>query len=282
VKAALIGLSVLCCAAARAADAGVPTPPAVPKRPLWELGLGVAGLRANDYRGSDETSAYLLPLPYVVYRGKWLRADRDGARAVLFDTEHAEMDVSLYGGVPARSRSNAARKGMPDLPPTVEVGPNLKISLLGSRDRRAQLELRLPLRTAITVQRSAHTIGTTFTPHLNLDLRDVAGGWNVSLLTGPVIASQRYHAHFYGVDAAYATPQRPAYRAPGGYGGWQALASTSRRIGPAWVGAFVRYDNLRGAVFNASPLVRSDHALMIGAGVSWVLATSSELVASDD
>ena len=59
-------------------DAGLN--PGVP-RPLWELGVGVAGLRLPDYRGSDQSRGYVLPLPYIVYRGTWLKADRDGARA---------------------------------------------------------------------------------------------------------------------------------------------------------------------------------------------------------
>jgi len=47
-----------------------------------------------------------------------------------------------------------------------------------------------------------------------------------------------------------------------------------------WVGAFVRYDNLRGAAFQDSPLVRRTSGVTAGFGVSWVLDTSSELVVS--
>ena len=102
------------------------------------------------------------------------------------------------------------------------------------------------------------------------------------MLGGPLFADRRYHQHFYGVDAAYATAQRPAYDARGGYAGWQALTAVSRRIGSVWVGAFVRYDSLRGAVFADSPLVRRDHELTAGIGVSWVFATSGRLVSVDD
>ena len=59
---------------------------AAPAGPLWELGIGAAAVRLPDYRGSDQAHSYLLPLPYVVYRGKILRADRDGARALLLET----------------------------------------------------------------------------------------------------------------------------------------------------------------------------------------------------
>ena len=50
--------------------------------PLWELGLGVAGLWFPDYRGADETRGYVLPVPYVVYRGEFFKADRNGIRGM--------------------------------------------------------------------------------------------------------------------------------------------------------------------------------------------------------
>ncbi|MEO7707037.1 MAG: MipA/OmpV family protein [Caldimonas sp.] len=249
--------------------------------PLWELGLGAAVLNLPDYRGSDESRTYLLPLPYIVYRGDWLRADRDGARALLVKTERFKVDVSVAAAVPTRSRDNAARSGMPNLPGAFEIGPNVNFELFETPGRGARLDLRLPLRAAIGVQRSPDVLGVTFSPNLNLDLRGL-GGWNVGLLGGPLFADRRYHQHYYGVDAAYATPQRPAYEARGGYAGWQALSAVSRRIGNLWVGGFVRYDSLRGAVFADSPLVRRDHRLTAGVGVSWVFATSSRRVTIDD
>ena len=251
-------------------------------RPLWELGVGVAGLRLPDYRGSDQSRAYVLPLPYIVYRGTWLKADRDGARALLFDSQRVKVDVSVAASTPTRSSDNAARAGMPNLPGTFELGPNLNLTLAASLQDRWKLDLRLPLRAAISAQRSPKFVGTTFSPNLNLDVGGVGGGWNLGLLTGPLFADRKYHEHFYGVDAAYATAARPAYRAGSGYAGWQALAATSRRVGNLWVGAFLRYDSLHGAAFQDSPLVRRNSALTFGLGVSWILATSSELVAGTD
>ena len=251
-------------------------------RPLWEWGIGVASLRLPDYRGSDQSSTLWLPLPYGVYRGKWLRADREGARAVLFDARSLEVDVSVAASPPTRSKDNAARAGMPDLKPALEFGPNANLTLVRSGDRKLKLDLRFPLRAAFSVQSSPRAIGVTFAPNLNLDLREVGGGWNIGLLAGPVFADRRYHDRIYGVAPEFATPQRNAYRAPGGYSGWQALGSVSRRFNSIWAGAFVRYDNLRGAAFVDSPLVRRDSALTLGIGVSWVLGTSSELVAAPE
>ena len=251
-------------------------------RPLWELGVGAAALRLPDYRGADQGRNYLLPLPYVVYRGTWFKADRDGARAILLDSARVKMDLSLAASAPARSEHNTARRGMRDLKGLAEIGPNLNLELARSMPGRWKLDLRLPLRAAFTLERSPRFVGTTFSPNLNLDLAGVAGGWNVGLLTGPVFGDSRYHRHFYGVDAADAIVGRPAYTARGGYGGWQALASTSRRFGNTWVGAFVRYDRLDGAAFDDSPLMRRKSALAFGLGVSWILATSSERVSGRD
>ena len=269
------------------AEPGVAALPAGPpagagSAPLWELGLGAATLRLPDYRGSDQSRTYLLPLPYVVYRGKFLRADREGARALLLESERLKVDVSVAASVPTRSRENDARNGMPNLAPGVEIGPNVNIELLQSSDRKLRLELRLPVRAAIAVQRSPTLIGTTFSPNLNLDFNGIGGGWHVGLLAGPLYADRQYHQYYYGVDDAYATPRRAGYRAPGGYAGWQALAATSRRVGRVWFGAFLRYDSLRGAVFEDSPLVRRNHGVMAGFGVSWVFAASDRLVPSGD
>ncbi len=260
-------------------DAGLS--PGTP-RPLWELGLGVAGLSLPDYRGSDRSRFYALPLPYIVYRGTWLKADRDGARALLFESQRVKVDVSVAGSTPARSSENNARQGMPDLKGTFEIGPNFNVMLAGSREKRWKLDLRLPVRGAVTIERSPKFVGSTFSPNLNLDLAGLGGGWNLGALTGPVFADRKFHAYYYGVDPSYAIAGRPTYVAHGGYAGWRAVAATSRRFGNAWVGAFVRYDNLNGAAFDDSPLVRRSSSFTFGFGVSWVLLTSSERVVASD
>ncbi len=263
-------------------DALQPKAPNTVMRPLWELGIGVGALRLPDYRGADQSRTLWFPVPYGVYRGKWLRADREGARAVLLDTQSVEVDLSVAALPPTRSRDNVARAGMPDLTAAVEFGPNVSLTLLGSDDRSAKLDLRLPLRAAFSVQSSPRAVGTTFAPNLSLDLTEVGGAWNVGLLTGPVFADRRYNDRIYGVNPAFATPQRSAYRAGGGFSGWQTLASVSRRFNGAWFGAFLRHDNLHGTAFADSPLLRRDSTVTFGFGVSWVLSTSSELVATAD
>lgn len=253
------------------------------RKPLWELGLGVAALSLPDYRGSASRSGYVLPLPYVVYRGEWLRADRDGARALLVDTNRFTVDISVSGSAPARTDTDGIRQGMPDLPATVEVGPNASLVLWHGVP--GKLELRAPLRSVIALQRSPRSLGAVFSPNLNLDLNRI-GGWNVGLATGLTWATQRNHQHYYGVSAAQAidtpTLKRPAYEARGGYSGWHALAAVSRRFDRMWVGAYARHDSLRGAAIEDSPLVQRRSGFSVGVGVSWVFAESGRLVSVDD
>ena len=293
----VVAFAALALAAASAGAQEVPVPgpvidgpvlkigdaaPAGTGEPLWELGLGAAAVRFADYRGSDHFNVHVLPLPFVAYRGRFLRADRDGARAILFAGRRAEVDVSLSASVPTRSKSGGARSGMPDLAGTFEIGPNLNVELWQSADRRLKLDLRLPVRQAVTIDTSPNTVGATFSPNINLDVRSFAGRWNVGLLAGPLFADRRHHEYFYGVAPEYARADRPAYRAPGGYAGWRATTAFSRRLGNAWLGGFVRYDDLGGARFAASPLVRREHSVTAGIGISWIFAVSSQRVVTGD
>ncbi len=257
-------------------------PDAVGTEPLWELGVGVAAFRFDDYRGSDHTNTYVLPLPFFAYRGPILRADRDGARAVLFEGRRFTVDVSLGASVPTKSKDDEARHGMPDLAGTFEIGPNLVAELWQSSNRKMKLELRMPVREAITLERSPRAIGLTFSPNLNLDISGLPGKGNLGLLAGPLFADRRYHEYFYSVSPEFATATRPAYDAPGGYAGWRATAAFSRRFGNTWMGAFVRYDDLHGAAFAPSPLVRKETTVTAGFGISWIFATSSQRVRTDD
>jgi outer membrane scaffolding protein for murein synthesis (MipA/OmpV family) len=265
-------LALLCALAAAPASAA--------ELPLWELGAGVAGLTLPDYRGSDEGRAWLLPLPYVIYRGKFLKADRHGIRGTLFDSDRLDLNLSVAASLPVNSAHNAARAGMPDLEPSLELGPSLEVVLWRAHEGRESLTLRLPVRAAFTLEASPQSIGWVAAPHLNLDLagRGALAGWNVGLLAGPIYGSRRQHEYFYSVAPQFATATRPAYDAPGGYAGLQFIAAVSRRFDGFWAGAFVRADTLSGAAFEASPLVRRSSYFAAGAGIAWVLGRSQQRV----
>ena len=247
---------------------------------LWEAGIGIVGLYFPHYRGSEQSRAYALPAPYFVYRGDFFKADRHGIRGVFMQTDWMSLNLSVGASLPVSSSDNRAREGMPDLKPSVELGPSAALTLWRSGERRAKLDLRLPLRGAITVQSHSRFIGAQFFPHLNLDIHEPAGlaGWNLGVLAGPVYTDRRYNRYFYEVPAAYATASRGAYSPGGGYAGAQLLVALSKRYPKFWVGGFVRADTLRGAAFEASPLVTSKSYLAAGFGVSWILGESSRQV----
>jgi hypothetical protein len=52
-------------------------------KPLWEVGIFNFVSSIPDYRGADESTIYAFPLPYLIYRGKHLRATREGVREKL-------------------------------------------------------------------------------------------------------------------------------------------------------------------------------------------------------
>jgi len=254
------------------------------EKPLWELGAGVTVLQFPAYRGSDENRLFVLPVPYVVYRGEFLKADREGIRGTFFDSDRVELNLSLSASPPVSSDKVKVREGMPDLEPTVEIGPSLDVRLWRSSDERLRLRTRLPLRAGFTVEGSPESTGWQFTPQLNLDWRDPAGmnGWTLGVVVGPVFGDRRQHRYFYGVEETQATAARPAYDARGGYAGTQALAALWKRFPSWWFGGFVRYDSLAGAVFEDSPLVKSRDYFAAGVAVTWVLGESARRVAADD
>jgi outer membrane scaffolding protein for murein synthesis (MipA/OmpV family) len=251
--------------------------------PLWELGMGIGALGFSDYRGAAGSQVYPVPVPYVVYRGRVLRADREGLHGLLFDEPRASLQLSLNATTPVDSDASAARAGMADLDPVIEAGPSLDLHLWRSADQRLLLDFRIPARAAFTVSADPRHIGWLLSPRINLDVRHPAGlqDWNLGLLAGPLFADRRYHDYFYSVAAAFATPGRPAHAAAGGYSGSQFLVSASRRFPRTWFGAFVRYDWLDGAAFDTSPLVLRRSAWSAGFGFAWIFARSARLVDAD-
>ena len=251
--------------------------------PLWEAGAGIAVLNFPDYRGSDERHTLVLPFPYLVYNGEFFKSDRESVRGQFYKDDRFDLHLSANGSIPVDSEDNSARRGMPNLDPTLEIGPNLTVTLL--RSETMHLNLRFPLRVVIATDlRHARDEGWVFQPQVNVDFYDIfpGPGWNLGFAAGPLYGSQRYHNYFYGVAPEFATPERPAYEAPGGYSGMQFVAALSKRYASWWVGGFVRADMLSGAVFENSPLVRQKDGIAAGLAVAWIFGSSQKLVESGD
>ena len=116
-----------CCAAlstlavAQSAASGAP--------PLWELGGVALGVSQSVYPGADQQVNRALALPYFIYRGDVLRADRETAGIRALKTENFELDVGFAGAFGAGSETIEARQGMRKLGTLVELGPRLKWDL---------------------------------------------------------------------------------------------------------------------------------------------------------
>jgi outer membrane protein len=276
----LIGLAVIALAAGVAARADDEAPANL--KPLWEFGLGAGVLAFNDYRGSNTSHAYPIPLPYFVYRGRILRSDESGLRGRLFNQDRVELSFSVNATTPVRNDS--VRRGMPDLRPTLEVGPALDLHLWRSPDHLLKLDVHVPVREAFTIEASPRAIGAFAAPNISLDVaqRRTSDGWKLGLLAGPLFALRSYDDYFYSVAPQYAGPGRPAFAARGGYAGTQALLALTRRYPAFWIGGYVRHDTLAGASFADSPLVKTRDYWTMGFGVSWMITQSTRLVASED
>lgn len=263
--------------------AGFPAAAAAQERPLWEFGLGLGALRAPDYRGAADHTTYVVPIPYLIYRGRRIQVDREGVRGDLFRSGRLRLDGSAAVGLPARSRRDGPRAGMPDLDPTGELGPSLEIFLHRDAAAHREWSLRLPLRAVVATDlRHAEGAGWVFAPSLHLAAKRLGAGWEGGLAFGPMYATEAYHDYYYEVAPAFATATRPAYDAKSGYSGSRVTLTLTRRFDAFWIGAFARYDTLSGAAFADSPLVQKKESFMIGVGVAWVFARSDTRVPAAD
>ncbi len=254
------------------------------EKPKWEVGVGVAGLSFPAYRGSENRRNFLMPTPYFVYHGDFLKSDRYGVRGELFDSDRVDLTLSLSVSPPTSSKDAPVRDGMPDLKPTIEFGPEMDFTLWRSASRASFVKVRVPIRTAFTIEGSPRNVGVIFAPDLNMDIGELPGlpGWNLGMVAGPIWATKRQHDFFYTVRPEFATATRPAYDARGGYSGAKFVVALSKRFHKTWVGFFARYDTLSSATFEDSPLTTKRSFAAAGIGISWVLDESKTRVWVDD
>lgn len=251
-------------------------PAAAPGMPLWEIGaLGVA-VSQQAYPGANQQKNGVGVLPYFVYRGKWLRADRDtlGLRAI--DTPRIKLDVGFSGALGSNSSDIAVRQGMPDLGTLVEFGPRLRIELSDPGQRsNGRWRLDLPVRGVFDLSDGFKQRGVSFEPRLVFDRRSNYG-LSYSASVSAVVGNQRLNDTFYGVAPAYMNATRPAYQAQSGLVAVRAGVSASYRFNPDWqLFTYARIDSVAGAANRNSPLVQRNTGATVGIGLSYTLARSS-------
>lgn len=286
--ALLAGLALLTPAAAAsepiAAAAEIAGAVERPRLPLWELGMAAAAVSVPDYPGSDRNRLRVLPLPYGIYRGKTLRADDEGVRSRYRFSPTLELDLSFGGALPADSRGNAAREGMPDLDLLLELGPQLTV-VLAEPERGASWRLALPARAVFSTDLTDFRWrGLLFAPELSYARTRVGGSaWTSSLSMGSDFGTAPLTRYFYEVAPEYARPGRPAYRAEAGYLESSLTAALSRTFGEKLtLFAFGRATSLRGSSNADSPLLREDLNFTVGLGFTYSLRRSRETVSIED
>lgn len=255
---------------------------AEPALPLWEAGVFGGTAVTPAYPGASERSTRKLALPYLIYRGKVLRADRSGVGARLLDTDRLGLDIGFALSLPARSSDVPARRGMPDLGTLVEFGPRLKVKL-AEPTPHSRLGLELPLRAVIEARGGLRRQGATFEPRLVYGLQDAQQAWQVDASVGAVFGNAAINDYLYGVSTAFATAQRPAYAAKSGLMLTRLGLGGSYRLQRDWRAfAFVRYDTYAGAANRASPLLRQHSGTSAGIGLMWTWQRSSSLARGPD
>lgn len=246
--------------------------------PLWEVGAFGVGVSQQAYPGSDQQVTRGLALPYLVYRGRVLRADRETAGLRAIKTPRFELDVGVAGSFGARSEDIEARRGMPDLGTLVEFGPRLKWTL-GEDPANSPWRLELPLRGVFDLSDHAAYRGLALEPRLVFQRR-ASSGWAYTTGISAIVADQRLARTFYGVDPVYALSDRPAYTAERGLVAWRLSASFSRNLSRDWrLFGFGRYDTVSGAANEDSPLVKRTGGGSIGIGLAytWMRAERTAL-----
>ena len=236
--------------------------------PLWEVGGVAFGVSQNAYPGSDQQVNRALALPYFIYRGDVLRADRETAGIRALKTETLELDLGFAGAFGSGSDTIEARQGMRKLGTLVELGPRLKWDL-GAGPAGGRLSAVFPVRAVLDLSDQAAHRGWSFEPKLTYARRSDSG-WRYSASVSAIVADTRLAQTFYEVRSSEATALRPAYAAGSGLVSLRLGTTFSRSLGRDWnLFGFARLDSVAGAANESSPLVRRSTGATAGLGVAY-------------
>lgn len=277
--ATCIGAAVLHSAGALAQDVTPPVSGASVTQPLWEAGIAAVAGTVPDYPAAGHSSIRVLPLPYFVYRGAYLRADQEGARARTQLRSNVELEVSFGGSLASHTGGSGPREGMPNLDYLAEVGPNLKV-ILAHPSESTILRLDLPVRAVISAGDHWGYRGVLTAPSIGVYDRSLLGStWEVSAAIGPVFTTSQYQKYFYQVDPQYARPGRPAYEASGGYLGTRLNIGINHSITRnVRIFGYCRIENQAGSSSEDSPLFRTQWSYTAFIGASWSFLESKRSV----
>ncbi|WP_373098006.1 MipA/OmpV family protein [Zhongshania sp.] len=249
--------------------------------PKWELGAGIAGFHLPDYPGAEQSSSYVLPFPYIIYRGERVKADREGVRGLLFEHRHWDLNISAGGSLPVNSGENRARDGMDDLDFSFEFGPSLRLKLQESAKQKTHLRFNVRALLDLDGFPSMNYEGWVFNPELRWQRQltdELSWGARVQVRYG----SKDYHDYFYGVAPQFARSDRHAYRAPAGYNSTGSDIRIRWEAPSGWrVVMALSYVDLHDASFNDSPLFKKNSGAYFSLSIARILWRSNRRVVAD-
>ena len=249
--------------------------------PLWEVGIGGAYLNLPQYVGSDQRTKAIVPIPYFVYRGEAIKISRDALQTRLFERSDLIIDLSADFALPVDSDENHVRQDMPDIDFILEVGPALRWNFYNNTPAHRKISIEMPLRAVLQSDlRYLSHEGWRLNPRVRYQEHFKA--WFFSLWGGWYWNDARYNSLFYGVDEQFASADREAYEASGGYGGWALSSSLTYRRQRWWVAGFIRWHDVRQASFADSPLVVEPKNLGFGIAAAWIWKSSDKQVSRWD
>jgi len=241
----------------------------------WTIGIGLGVFNYHFYPGAKQTRQLILPAPYFTYRSPKFEVDR-GIKSFIYNSETIIIDLSADFALPVDSDETLARKAMPDLDFVLQFGPSLEFMLNDKNKNYFDARFELPVRVAVAVDPgSIENIGYLFEPRFTLKHERLSNtGLSHKATFGLKFATQDFHAYYYDVAPAFATATRAEYKSDAGFGGSFVNYRVSYKTNDFIYWTFIRYQSLRGAQFEDSPLVLQNDYYFFGAGFAWIFAQS--------
>ena len=272
-------------ATAAEASAGDTGTPAAEEKPLWEMNLAAFGRLGPAYPGSEESQVNIVPLPFPIYRGSFLRVGDETGKPVrtrIFRRDRIKLDIDFGLNFPVDSEDVDVRTGMPDLGLLAEAGPELELEFVrGPKIGNAFLALQL--RGAVSFDGIDPTWqGLIFSTEFKYRRKIRSERAEILARITPEWAGGDYMDFFYTVAPEFATQQRPAYESSGGYLGTKAAITFKYDFTEKFaVRTGVRAGFYQGARNRRSPLFTSDTTGEIYLAFLWKFWESKTMVPAE-
>ena len=249
-------------------------------QPRYEYGVGAIGLNIPDYPGSKRNQMRVVPFPWFIYRGDYMRTDDEGTRARFFSSEHYETGLGLYFNFPVNSNDHTTRRGMPNLDYLIGLGPRFMLRILPKRmSHRFNFVVSVGgvystnFKTRFQSQGIFIKSGFNYWYYWKETKTTIFSGLNFEF------GSVELNRYFYEVKPHEVTTNRPLYRAKPG------LVETSLSVGFGrniarnllfFAGGFWR--NLDLSENRQSPLIETNNNAGFLLGMVWTFLESEQKV----